>query len=147
MGQHEEEVPMSQEQFKKEKKLILDNKINTLNTKHNAIMKEIEKVNPKFAEHMFLRNELVEKFAEHMGGGIDILEQPMCSHCEKPATWDKDGKAYCFSCHKSTPADKVITVRQYLTEFLKGFTEEQLKLLNTIGGIEDDSVEQHQIKR
>lgn len=95
----------------------------------------ISKVDPKYAKHMFLQNELIEKFAMNLGGGLDVLEQPVCIHCERPAAWNEGGSAYCFSCHKSTPADKAITVRKYLLEQTKCYTAEQLELLNTLGGM------------
>ena len=117
----------------------LDHELKIVNTNTVNAMKAIENVDPKYAKHMFLRNELIEQFAYHMGGGLNILEQPMCIHCERPAAWDIDG-AYCFSCNKKTPRDKAITVREYLIEFSKGFTEEQLELLNMIGGESDEII-------
>lgn len=99
-------------------------------------MKSIESVDPKFAKHMFLKNQLIENFAMHMGGGIELLQQPMCPSCEKPAAWNEAGTAYCFSCNRSIPADKITTVAQYLIEFTKGFNEEQLEVLNMLGGSE-----------
>lgn len=99
-------------------------------------MKNIEKVSPKFAKHMFLKNQLIENFAMHLGGGMDLLDQPMCPHCEKPAAWNTDATAYCFSCHKSIAASKVVTVMEYLVEYTDSFTEEQLEMLNMLGGSE-----------
>lgn len=107
-------------------------KMQAVNTKHVNIMKNIEGVDPKFAKHMFLSNQLIENFAKSLGGGVDILNQPMCNHCEKPAAWNEGGSAYCFSCHKATK--NPITVKEYLVEYTKGFTEEQIQLLLALGG-------------
>ena len=105
-------------------------------------MKSIEKIDPKYAKHMFLKNQLIENFAMHMGGGIDLLDQPVCPHCEKPAAWNEGGTAYCFSCNKSIPMDKVITVIEYLIEYTNAFTEEQLEVLNMLGGSDNGTTKQ-----
>lgn len=97
-------------------------------------MKVIEGVDPKFAKHMFLRNQLLQNFAMRATGGIDILDQPMCNHCEKPAAWHTGGAAYCFSC--GTTTKEPITVEKYLMEYTKMFTDEQLKLMVKAGDIE-----------
>lgn len=104
------------------------------NPRHLDIMKAIDGKDPKYAKHMFLKNSIIEKFAKHVGGGVEILEQPVCIHCEKPAAWNEGGTAYCFYCHGTTPADKVVTVQQYLMDQLKGFNEEALERLALLGG-------------
>ena len=104
-------------------------------------MKAIQNKDPKYAKHMFLSNELVEKFAKHVVGGVNILEQPVCIHCEKPAAWNEGGSAYCFSCGKDTPSNKVVTVRQYLIEQLKGFDVDKLEMLSMVGGDYDETTE------
>lgn len=111
------------------------------------IMKGIEGKDPKFASHMFKRNDLIEKFAKYLGGGINILDQPMCDHCEKPAAWNEGGTAHCFSCNRDTT--KPITVHEYLMNYTKGYSEyqlrqieEQLKVLEAMGGEIDDTVKQ-----
>lgn len=96
-------------------------------------MKAIESTEPKFAKHMFLRNQLLENFAKYMGGGVNILDQPMCNHCERPAAWHDGGTAYCFSCNHTTK--EPITVKQYLIEYTKGIPEETLEILTMQGGI------------
>lgn len=93
----------------------------------NAI-KAIEGVDPKYAKHMFLRNRLIEQFIKNSGGGLDLMTQPVCPHCEKPCSWDMDGKAYCFSCNKSIPKEKAHTVAEYLASELKAIDEETLRL-------------------
>lgn len=114
------------------------------NMKHQAIMQELGDKDPKFAAHMFKRNEMIEKFAKYLGGGINILEQPMCDHCEKPAAWDEGGKAHCFSCNRDTK--NPITVHEYLMEHTKHYSseqlkkiEEQLQMLEAMGGEIDDT--------
>ena len=111
-----------------------------LNKRHFDIMKAIEGKDPKFAKHMLKRNSIIEMFAKHIGGGVDILEQPMCEHCEKPAAWNEGGTAYCFSCNRDTK--KPITVLMYLLEYTKFYSEEQLDLLKAMGGDIDDTNKQ-----
>ena len=125
---------MLEEEFKRTRKGMLQKELSTIDIDNAKTMKSIERVEPKYAEHMFLRNELLQKFSMSMGGGIDILEQPVCTHCERPAAWDVGGSAYCFSCNKSVPAKDVITVMEYLMEYTKMFSEEQLEVLNRLGG-------------
>lgn len=113
---------------------MLQKELSTIDTDNLKIMASIGKIEPKYAKHMFLRNELLQKFSMSMGGGIDLLEQPVCIHCEKPAAWNDGGSAYCFSCNKSVPAKDVITVMEYLMEYTKMFSEEQLEVFNKLGG-------------
>lgn len=113
---------------------MLNKQVNSINTQHTTTMDMLNKVNPKYAKHMFLRNELIENFAKFVGGGIDILGQPVCTKCERPCAWDSEGSAYCFSCNHKVPADKVITVLDYLLEYTKTFTEKELEILNMGGG-------------
>lgn len=101
-------------------------------------MKTIGSVEPKFAKHMFLRNQLIEGFAKTLGGNINILDQPMCNRCEKPAAWNEGGKAYCFSCHSTT--EKPITVKKYLIEYTKNIPEEMIELLLMQGGDTDEII-------
>lgn len=122
------------QEFKAVRNNILSKQLVEVNVKHIDTMKTIEGLDPKFAKHMFLRNELLESFSKNMGGGVNVLEQPMCNHCERVAAWHTGGKAHCFSCNQDTPADKVITVKKYLLEYMKGMTEEQLQMLNSLGG-------------
>ena len=124
------------QEYRDTRKLMLDKELQTINTNHFDIMKTIEGVEPKFAKHMFLRNQLIENFAKSIGGGINVLGQPMCNHCEKVAAWNDEGTAYCFSCHSTTK--KPITVKQYLIEYTKALSEEQLELLSMMGGVEDE---------
>lgn len=132
---------MRDQEFRNTRNLILDNELKKVNTKNVDVMKQIEGVDPKYAKHMFLKNSLIEKFAMHIGGGIDILSQPVCMHCERPAAWNEGGTAYCFSCNKNIPADKVITVMGYLMEYTNIFTEEQLEILNKLGGKQNGIIE------
>ena len=124
---------------KEQEQRIQEARLKQLSQSHFDIMKVIEGKEPKYAKHMFLRNELVEKFAKHTVGGVNILEQPVCIHCEKPAAWNEGGSAYCFACGKDTPKEKVVTVRAYLIDQLKGFDEDKLELLS-LGGDYDETV-------
>ena len=113
---------------------MLDKKLQSIDTNNHNIMKSITSVEPKYAKHMFLKNSVIENFAMHSAGGLDILEQPVCPACEKPAAWDVNSTGYCFSCNRSISADKVITVLEYLLEHTNMFSEEQLERLNLLGG-------------
>lgn len=128
------------QEFKAARNNILGKQLIETNVKHIDTMKTIEGLDPKFAKHMFLRNELLESFSKNMGGGVNVLEQPMCGHCERVAAWNTGGKAHCFSCNKDTPASQVITVKKYLLEFMKNMSEEQLQMLNTLGGDKHDII-------
>lgn len=128
------------EDLKRERESKLFNEINAANTSNVKAMKAIGDVEPKYAKHMFLRNELLEKFAMRLGGGINILDQPVCTRCERPAAWDENGSAYCFSCNKSIAAKDVITVTKYLMEYTKAFTVEELEILNELGGSKDEII-------
>jgi len=122
---------MSKEEYKQKK----DNKDSQIrreilepNARNINALKSIEGVDPKYAKHMFLSNQLMESFIMHKGGGLELLGQPVCPHCEKPCAWDISGTAYCFSCNKSIPKEKVFTVAQYLIQETKGVDVETLKL-------------------
>lgn len=94
-------------------------------------MRFLKGVNPKYAEHMYHQNRIVEAFAMSEFGGVDILEQPVCGKCCK-AGWntvdptfvssgdlDKDvnvRNCYCPAC--GTTTKNTLTVRQYLVQEL-----------------------------
>lgn len=89
-------------------------------------------VHPKFAEHMYEMNRVVEAFAMSELGGVDILEQPLCGKCEKPGMntfnpnfistgdIDKDIEfVNCFCENCGTTTYNTLTVRKYLIKELK----------------------------
>lgn len=121
------------EEFKRTRKGMLQKELSTIDTDNLKIMESIDKVEPKYAKHMFLRNELLKKFSLSVGGGIDLLDQPICTRCERPAAWNTGGSAYCFSCNTNIPPNNVITLMEYLMEHTKAFGEEELELLNKLG--------------
>lgn len=125
---------MEWEQYRDKK---LQHDITRDNEKHFKVMESIKGKDPKLAAHMMQRNDIIRKFASKIGGGIDILEQPMCEHCEKPAAWDEGGTAYCFACNKKT--SKPITVHEYFMEHTKYYTKEQLEILKALGGESDET--------
>ncbi len=59
-------------------------------------MKFLKNVDPKFAEHMFHQNRIVEAFAMSEFGGIDMLDQPVCGKCEKPG-WNVNDPTFVSS--------------------------------------------------
>lgn len=80
-------------------------------------------VKPALAKHALIKNDIVRKFAMEHYGSIDILDQPMCTKCEKPCTWHKGGTAYHHEC--GTYIKKPITMLDYLTNEIK-LTPKQL---------------------
>lgn len=97
-----------------------------------AVFKAISNADPKYAKHLTQANELVMLFARHLGGGIELLEQPVCRSCEGVGTWDApdskgNPRGYCFGCnvHTTNP----ITVSKYLLEQVKGMDDATLEML------------------
>lgn len=131
---------MLEQEFKATRQGMLNKTLSTLDEDNIKIMKAIEGADPKYAKHMFLRNELLKKFSLSVGGGIDLLDQPVCTRCERPAAWNIGGSAYCFSCNTNIPPNNVITVMEYLMEHTKAFTEEQLEVLNRLGGVDNEII-------
>lgn len=116
----------------KNRRIILDKQINEPDKENLRVLKTIEGVNPKYAKHMYQGNKLLLEFAKHMGGGIHLLEQPVCRRCESPASWDfPDSKGnqrgYCFKCniHTVNPT----TVREYLMREVIKMPEDKIKML------------------
>jgi hypothetical protein len=94
------------------------------------VMDTLSKNNPKLAKHFQLRNDVIMKFASHIEGGVNILTQPMCEHCEKPAAWNENGTAHCFACGKDTK--NPITVYDYFLNYTKNLSEEDLMILKLL---------------
>ena len=95
-----------------------------------SAMNEIKGLDPKLAKHVLDRNDLINSFAEQALGGIDVLDQPVCRHCERFAAWDQGGTAYCFVC--GTTTENPITVRAYLLDlYEKHLTPEQKQVLKS----------------
>lgn len=128
-------MQLQEREFNEKRNNQLNNSLMQLDKGNINVMKAIQSMDPKYAKHMFLRNELVKKVALYAAGGIEILDQPVCNHCERPALWDKGGTAYCFSCHTKT--QKPITVERYLIEYTKFFSEEQLEMMLAAKGGEN----------
>ena len=94
-------------------------------------MKFLKNVNPKYAEHMYHQNRIVEAFAMSEFGGVDVLEQPVCGKCEKPgwntfnpnfvSTGDEDKdrdikNCFCPAC--GTTTYNTLSLRDYLLQEL-----------------------------
>lgn len=71
------------------KKYKLGDEIKEVNIK---TLNYLRNINPAYAEHMYEKNRIVEAFAMSELGGVDLLEQPICPHCEKPGAWHCDFK-------------------------------------------------------
>jgi len=110
-------------------------------------MRFLKNVNPKYAEHMYHQNRIVEAFAMSVFGGVDVLDHPVCGKCEKPG-WntfnpnfkstgdaDKDREirnCYCEAC--GTTTYNTLTLRAYLVQELNLQEEKIEQLENTIHG-------------
>lgn len=130
------------EAYKEQRAAEQRHKLDIDHKRNQEILKGIGNVNPKYAKHITMRNELVMNFAMKKAGGIEILEQPVCRSCEGVALWDRktskgEERAYCFNCnvHTTNP----ITVQRYLLEHTKMFTQEQLELLLQLGKGNDEN--------
>jgi hypothetical protein len=84
------------------KKWVFDN---TNNRRNMAVLKTLKDICPKYANHMFDHNRIVEAFFMSDKGGINPFSMPICGSCNKPGTriedpafmklphqYDKDGK-------------------------------------------------------
>lgn len=100
---------------------------NLPNMRNIDIMEKLKGVSPAYAKDALTRNELLRAFALKIGGGIDLLKQPVCGRCEMPCTWGtydykedlltKDRFATCDCGHVTK---NPITVEEYLMEYMKG---------------------------
>lgn len=118
------------------KKYTLGDKLKVENVKTLDLLKNI---NPKFADHMYYKNRIVEAFALSEYGGIDMLEQPMCGKCEQPGFFVNDPNMKvpyvivkdeygenqekfihnCYCPHCGTVTKNTLTLREYLMQELK----------------------------
>lgn len=134
-------------EWNRQRDLKQNKEINTLDVNQLAVFNEIQKLNPKFAKHIVQGNDLLNTFIFKELGNLEILDRPMCTHCESPAAYDMDGSVYCFKCHgrsypKDYPHGKIMTLRGYMLEELmsKGLNADQLTQLNVISkGEENES--------
>lgn len=93
---------------------------------NNGVLEQIKKSNPKYLEHILQKNDIIMTFAKSTLGGLDLLEQPMCNHCEKPGAWNTGGTCYCWAC--GTVTKDPITFYEYLAQELK-LSEEDVKMI------------------
>lgn len=97
----------------------------SLLSNHKTVV-DLGNANPAFAKHILIKNDIVKLFALKRYGTIDLLDQPMCVKCEKPATWDTGGTAYHHDC--GTHIKHPVTMLEYLRSEIK-LSPEQLELL------------------
>lgn len=118
-------------------KYFLGDKIKVANVK---ALEKLKDINPKYAEHMYYKNRIVEAFARSYFGGMDILEQPICNKCEKPGFWHGDkhisNACYCPACGTVTP--NATEMRDYLIEQLKIPDEALAQLENILYSSEEE---------
>lgn len=94
---------------------------------HNyKVMEMLKNVSPAYAKHAMVKNDLVRLFASYLGGGVDLLKQPICEKCEEICTWGTFDQIFkgmeractCSACGHVTK--NPITFEQYALEYLKG---------------------------
>lgn len=93
----------------------------SLLSNRNALA-DLKNVAPKFAKHTMIKNDIVRHFALERFGTIDILDQPMCTKCEKPCTWHTGHTAYHLEC--GTHIKNPITMLEYLRDQVNMSPEE-----------------------
>jgi len=116
----------------RERRLTLDKELKKPDKDNIELLKTIEGINPKYAKHVLAGNKLLMEFVKHMGGGIELLEQPVCRRCENPISWDMpdskgNQRGYCFKCniHTINP----ITTREYLLTEVSNLPKEHIEML------------------
>jgi hypothetical protein len=75
---------------------------NTNNRRNIAVFKTLKDICPKYAEHMFDNNRLVEAFYMSDKGGINPFSMPICKICNRPGTRIAD-PAFMKRPHKCDP--------------------------------------------
>ena len=126
---------MDAQAYEEGRNFLLQEEFNAVNMDNVMLMKSIEGVNPALAKHMIDRNDLLKAFAYKMGGGIDILAQPVCERCEGVGTWGSLDKqilagekvGYCDACGHVTK--NPITVEQYLDEEVSRIDAKMLRAM------------------
>lgn len=100
---------------------------NLPNARNLAIMDALKGVSPAYARDALTRNELLKAFAYKLGGGIDLLKQPVCNRCEMPCTWgtydykeDIGSDTKYATCDCGHISKNPMTVEAYLLEYVKG---------------------------
>lgn len=83
-----------------------------------------------FADHMLQHNNIIKSFAMAEHGGIELLDLPVCEHCERLAANydDPPGSAYCWVCGKVTKVP--ITLKEYLMQEI-GIDAMEMKQIET----------------
>ena len=66
---------------------------------------------------MIHNNDLIAGLARHLGGGIELMEQPVCEKCERVGTWDKGNTGYCHHCGHRTL--KPITMGEFFIKYVE----------------------------
>lgn len=102
-------------------------------------IKLLNEIHAKYGKHAWLKNKIVLDFCIDNYGSLDVMERPVCEHCERPAMWHVGGVGYCWACGSTTK--KPITVKQYLMNYFGKLNEEQLEALDMLGGFDDKNLE------
>lgn len=92
---------------------------------HNmGVLDAIGQAYPAFAKHLFDGNEFLATAFLKQYTAVDLLEMPLCNHCEKLAAWmdpDEDGspRAGCFARGCGKVSVNPITLLDYVQEACK----------------------------
>lgn len=144
---------MDAEEYEKGRDFLLKEDFNAVKMDNVMLMKAIEGVSPALAKHMIDRNDLLKAFAYKVGGGIDILQQPVCGRCEGVGTWGSfdtqvttgERVGYCDACGHVTK--NPITVEQYLDEEVKRIDTKVLKAMRPRLNEEIALIDKEEMKR
>lgn len=115
-------------------------KIMTENVQRNLeAIKALNDIHAKYGKHAWLKNKIVLDLCIDNYGSLDVMERPVCEHCEKPAMWHIGGTGYCWAC--GTTTKNPVTVKNYLLNEFGKLNEKQLDMIDLMGGFDDDGEE------
>jgi len=103
--------------------------------KNKLLIEKLQILHPEYSKHMFNKNEFVKQIVEDQFGGIDMIDRPICTTCQRPCLRSQQG-AFCSSCGTTIPHDKIITLNEYYMNQLESVDIEQMlydTLLKTKG--------------
>lgn len=126
-------LPKQRRQVNPKAKLLTENVFRNMEA-----IKLLNGIHEKYGKHAWLKNKIVLDLCIDNYGSLDVMERPVCEHCEKPAMWHVGGTGYCWACGGTTP--KPITVKQYLMNEFGRLSEKQLEALEMMSGFDDEDL-------
>jgi hypothetical protein len=127
-------LPKERRKVDPKAKLLTENVFRNLEA-----IKMLNGIHEKYGKHAWLKNKIVLDLCIDNYGSLDVMERPVCEHCEKPAMWHVGGVGYCWACGGTTP--KPITVKQYLMNEFGKLNQQQLEALDMLSVFDDEGEE------